>query len=236
MANLSTEEMRVYVRERRERFKAAGKCVLCGKRKPAAGMSVCPTCRRKAKRRRDKLVAKQLAEGMCSSCLKRPPKPGLKTCQRCLDMATRNRIKNLDSVLSRQRRNQKRRSARNKAKGICVTCGKRRAAKGRVHCRPCLDISNGRQRGVAKDCIARGICPRCRKRPSAEGIQMCQPCRDAWAEYQQKRRLEAQQSGICDSCRKVPAEPGLRKCRPCLTRCDRNSRAYKKRKDENAGV
>ena len=72
--------------------KAAGLCVLCGKRKSVSGKTVCEVCRQKARERWREDYQFYKNKGICVRCCKKKAEPERVLCRECLeDMKYRQR-------------------------------------------------------------------------------------------------------------------------------------------------
>ena len=73
-----------------------------------------------------------------------------------------------------------RRTARRRAKGLCLKCGKRPPAPHRSQCEPCAEkrrpADRARHHRRSAERAAQGLCPKCGKRPLAPDRTMCGPC------------------------------------------------------------
>lgn len=122
-----------------------------------------------------------------------------------------------------------------KEKGMCVECGKIRAAPGRVRCRDCLDKRNSDRRKDRAFYKSIGICQICKKEPIFGDEVLCLNCaekkreagRKAFQsisdEERQKRNRKGReiyqrykQNGICPSCGKRKIAQGKARCEICL--------------------
>lgn len=91
------EAQALYNKKRRERLKASGMRYVCGKRKAAAGKTLCVYCAGKNNRFRREAYAERHADdtkrgtdGMCYRCRKEPPAPGRKLCAECYRKVVEN--------------------------------------------------------------------------------------------------------------------------------------------------
>ena len=90
-----------------------------------------------------------------------------------------------------------RQTAERRARGLCLTCGKRPPAPHRSQCEPCAEkrraADRARHHRRTAERVARGMCPKCGKRPPAPERSQCQPCleKDAAAGRARDARLRA---------------------------------------------
>ena len=103
----------------------------------------------------------------------------------------------IETLRAQYRESYQRKTAARRAKGLCVTCGKRPPTPGRTRCEPCAakkrpgDRARHRRRTAER--VALGLCPKCGKRPPAPERSQCEPCleKDAAAGRARDARLRA---------------------------------------------
>ena len=104
----------------------------------------------------------RISKGICWACAKRPLKPGNKKCKTCLE-------KNKQWC--------KKYIQKNKAAGICCTCGVASICKNSiVNCKACMDIISKRCKDKRNIRKANNICKDCGKCPPEDGKKSCRKC------------------------------------------------------------
>lgn len=126
----------------RER-KNNGLCVQCGKVNED-GKSSCPECRAKEneRKRQDRIFF--AAHGLCTRCGKNSVFGEDRTCFECRAKDfVRNGRRDRDKAKKKDREGFQRRYRTRSEQGICVGCGRRRAAEGKKRCEICArrDVS-----------------------------------------------------------------------------------------------
>lgn len=123
------EWFREYNRKRLKRFRAEGRCPMCGNFWDEDGKKTCSKCRAKNRKRYEN----EKKKGRCTSCKSRESRPRRHTCRIC--------SKRLNSL-------GKARRVRLKAINKCRICGRRKPIKGYTSCASCLKKQNehGRKR------------------------------------------------------------------------------------------
>ena len=106
-------------------------------------------------------------------------------------------VKDVEALRAQYRESYHRKTAARRAKGLCLTCGKRPPVPERTRCEPCA----GKQRAadlkryhrLTAERVARGMCPKCGKRPPAPERSQCEPCleKDAASGRARDARLRA---------------------------------------------
>lgn len=81
------------------------------------------------------------------------------------------------------------------AKGRCQKCRKRRAAKGRITCRPCLDKNYARLKALR----AAGSCLHC-KQMRLPGLKLCLRCQRRGIAKNRAMRRAWKAAGRCYDC------------------------------------
>lgn len=75
-----------------------------------------------------------------------------------------------------------------KSQGVCVRCGKEKAAPGKVLCPACGEEERLRSKENYAWCKKKGVCVRCRKNKAATGYTECEECASKRrAKYREKR-------------------------------------------------
>ena len=105
--------------------------------------------------------------------------------------------KDVEDLRAQYRESYHRKTAARRAKGLCVTCGKRPPEPGRTRCEPCAakkrpgDRARHHRRTAER--VAAGMCPKCGKQPPAPERSQCEPCleKDAAAGRARDARLRA---------------------------------------------
>lgn len=121
--------------------KDSGVCIRCGK--PTDGEhSRCKDCRDYASNYQRKTREWCRENHLCVICRKEHVYGNDKTCPECRAKDSNRVYKRILTTEQRNALNEnaKARYAKNKDSGICVTCGKRKAATGRVRCPICLEL------------------------------------------------------------------------------------------------
>ena len=72
-----------YKRIRREKLRAAGLCLCCGKNPPRDGISLCEACSEYMNGKAKERIARLKAAGLCTYCGKVPPMQGKTYCFSC---------------------------------------------------------------------------------------------------------------------------------------------------------
>lgn len=103
----------------------------------------CTECAEKNRQRHKEDYEFYLSMGLCRICGKNKQLPNATYCEECSQKAyvyNRKRYeRNPEYVREHNRISNKKRYEECKAQGICTRCRKRKADKGRVMCRICLD-------------------------------------------------------------------------------------------------
>ena len=183
MPVLSNSPDAVYHRERRHYRITHGLCEDCGKAPPENGRTRCRACldRRNKDRRDDRKFYKSI--GICHVCKINPILGDESICPEC-SAKKKTYAENYvfsDETLKNRHMYGKQYYQDCKARGICPTCGKRKAAPGRVRCEICLD-KNARKASLTRNATSRdwreehGLCGQCGKRPVAYGTKLCAEC------------------------------------------------------------
>ncbi len=218
------------VRARRERQKAEGICIACGKRPARPGRVMCQECtdRQAAsqKARREKLRA----EGICTACGKRPARPGKAHCAWCAEKWTpygrpagvqcsgdclNCELPECTAGDAPAQSYTEARQARLRAAGLCWRCGKRPVQPGTRSCAECSRIQSRDAKARREERERAGVCPRCGMRPPAPGKKACAVCLDAQNAARRELRMKRIDAGLCVRCGKEPARPGLLSCPAC---------------------
>lgn len=127
-------------------------------------------------------------------------------------------------------------TAKLKAEGRCVSCGKPMDRETGSLCIACKDVQNKATKMLRKDRAAKGICPRCGKNELWGDEKNCLECSaNAYVKIMEKRSTEegrlhynqvhrewdkkdlirCKEQGICTRCRKRKAQPGTYTCGIC---------------------
>ena len=193
VAKMSSEQRAVlhannatYKKNKYYENKSNGICVRCGK-EPTTGTVLCNTCRSE-----DLLTRKlYIRLGTCVSCGK---EPALNSCTRCHVCAEKHRnvtaqyIRNRTEAMTAGEYEQftslKNISYRNryyerKENGICVSCGKRDARKGRTRCTLCgqKDIARKHHQFPPRsERPAHGLCYICGQPLGDTSSSLCRSC------------------------------------------------------------
>lgn len=125
-----------------------------------------------------------------------------------------------------------------KASGICVRCGKNKAAENRVMCAECLEKERLRMQENRKALKDMGFCPRCGKNRLFGDENMCLDCRQKMYDYNKQHRNSCsknyikirKESGMCIKCGKRPPVFGKTKCAICAAKERIRARNYRMRK------
>lgn len=138
--------------------------------------------------------------GICVRCGKQPAIPGKIVCLLCqAEYADYSRLryeKMTDEEKAEHNRKHTEKYYANKAAGICVRCGKRKAAPGRVSCEWCLAKTNEsskkshEKKGRYKRYKEQGLCLSCGAE-RAPGYQFCPECLEKKRAYAAKARETA---------------------------------------------
>src|SRR5262245_27426913 len=95
---------------------------------------------------------------------------------------------------------QRRRRARLRAAGLCLTCGKE-PEPGRKYCRPCLDRHSAGAVARRQGLKAQGICYQCSTRPVRErGAPKCVECAARETSYLREMSERWDEQGLCTMC------------------------------------
>ena len=103
----------------------------------------------------------------------------------------------IEARRARDRERYHRQTAERRAKGLCLTCGKRPPAPERTRCEPCAEKKRpgdrARYHRQSAERVALGLCPKCGHRPPAPERSQCEPCleKDAAAGRARDARLRA---------------------------------------------
>jgi len=119
LCNACKEKSKQRAAASREKRKAGGKCIQCGKRKPRPGSSRCRICLASHREARADRTAEFREEGLCVGCGQVPPKADCVLCQACITKRSK--------VSSEHYR-------RRKEAGTCLFCS-RKPAGGKSLCR-----------------------------------------------------------------------------------------------------
>ena len=187
-----TEIIRQHNAIKREERETKGLCVKCGKASADPGMKFCSVCRKKQNERssRDRAFVKE--NNLCIKCRKEKTEPGIAYCLSC-KMDERERGRNrLKEYTEDERKTINRKSgashralrAARKENGLCIVCGKRKSAEGRLSCVYCLERKKKqyRRRRDVKGNIpvfmrGNGVyCACCLKPVEREGDKVCKRC------------------------------------------------------------
>ena len=134
--------------------------------------------------------AKRSADGLCIRCGNAPPAPDRASCEPCLEKrraADRGRYAaarsagklyggaDVEGSHRSGRPRTRRRQQERRETGLCIRCGKRPPAGGRITCAPCRDRRQARERRQYAERRAAGLCARCGT-PVHDGPSRCAPC------------------------------------------------------------
>ncbi len=138
--------------------------------------------------------------------------------------------KDLETRRERERERHKRRTDERRAQGLCIKCGKDRAAPGRSLCEACLERGREAQRArydrrkaagdsyggrnpesrrrMARERTRKrrrerkeaGLCVRCGELAPAEGSVVCEACREARRAEEKKLYEKRRSRGLCGRC------------------------------------
>lgn len=134
----------------------------------------------------------------------RPNKPGRKMCEYCLKKAAEKS----------ERHRQK-----NKAKGLCLSCGKP-SEKQRLceTCKPkALAASNKSQMKRYQKCKSVGICVICSE-PVDGDKTLCSQCLANKSAYHKERHDSFANADMCYDCGKNPHVPNGKRCQTCINK------------------
>lgn len=118
---------------------------------------------------------------------------------------------------------------RAKLLGMCVLCGKRPAAYGRVTCLACAKRSTDASRRRYEELKAKGICPVCGKVHVPQGQITCDACLSK--QYARKARQRAE--GRCVYCGQELPEDNIGRYKLCPVCREKSRQRYYRRKNEN---
>ncbi len=211
MPHRDIERRREYERERHRRRtaerRALGKCVKCGRRRPASGRSLCEACLERSRAAERARYLKGKLEG--AQYGGRNPE-------------SRRRM-------ARERAG-KRRRERLEA-GLCPRCGKRKPAEGGAVCEACREARRAAERALYEKRRARGLCGRCGAE-TGDGASTCASCaaRDVKRRPQKnaasRTRYRGRRArGVCVDCQS-PSD-GAARCAPCAVRSYHSSGEHK---------
>jgi hypothetical protein len=114
-----------------------------------------------------------------------------------------------------------------RAKGLCGSCGIRKAKAGLARCRKCMDQTKATRVTLA----AAGLCVCCKKPTNCERAT-CDDC----AEFERKRsglnRKERRAAGLCSECGEKPRK-GKSLCAKCARRLAKRADEHRKRCKDN---
>lgn len=80
-----SEAMKIANREKRQAWKAAGLCSLCGSDRQNPDFLLCTPCRERSLKRCRAQYRRRRAAGLCPKCGKVPPLPGKRSCADCIE-------------------------------------------------------------------------------------------------------------------------------------------------------
>ena len=177
------------------RRKENGLCPRCGKEMDREG-HYCSSCAEKVRKYTYDTRKWCREHHICTECrTSRVPK-GESICEVCKAKKAWYRTTHPPTeseyaeILAANRYRSKIRYGDRKAKGICVACGKRPAAEGRVRCRACLE-KNARVRRnykeTQKEWRDKGLCYKCGK-PAYKTFKLCKSCYDKSLKALEKAR------------------------------------------------
>lgn len=78
-----------------------------------------------------------------------------------------------------------------KVQGLCASCGREQAVKGKIYCEKCLLYFRERIRHRRHEWAKVGLCSRCGKNPSLESKKICGMCVEQDLKSRRKLRLNA---------------------------------------------
>lgn len=173
----------IYHQRLRERRKAAGLCILCGKPLDRKGVH-CRACREKINQQEYLDRRFYQNHGICPECRKNPIFGDEKQCPECnikiyYSQTVPWREKNREQYYDNYRMWAKKKYDERKKAGICTRCGKRKAEEGFSTCRLCREkdkATRHAREGLKPDRKERykqGLCYWC-DNPVKEGYKVCE--------------------------------------------------------------
>ncbi len=202
-------------------------------------------------------TAERLAAGLCPKCGQRPPEPRRRNCAPCAEKAraagrardARLRAagqprRNRERARASERERARRQTADRIARGVCTTCGTKRAEPDRRLCAQCAEkrraLDRARyQTGKAAGALYGGanvkikrrsariasakrrqarraprVCSRCGRRSPVEGGATCAPCRETRQAAERALYASRKAARLCTRCG-GPATDGASQCAPC---------------------
>ena len=185
MPDIDRAKQREAERRFRERRRARGVCIACGKKNPRVGIEKCGDCAARHSAYQAQLpqwrkayYEARKAGGLCVTC-GGTAAPERTQCSECL-ARTAERSRKITKL--------------RKAQGLCTLCGGAAPVSGKKMCSDCLvrNVSRGRSRRKRR--VALGLCIHCAgDKPSRPGRQGCIDCGIRIAERardRQQTRLE----------------------------------------------
>lgn len=135
--NNGTLTMAQRMARRYQERKSNGLCVQCGKANED-GRSSCPGCRARENERKRQDRIFYAAHGLCTRCGKNSVFGEDRTCFECRakDLVSKGR-RDRDKMKKKDSEGFQRRYRARSEQGICVGCGRRRAAEGKKRCETC---------------------------------------------------------------------------------------------------
>lgn len=186
----------------RERLKAAGICVNCGKTPAAAGKSACIACgsKRAAAAAKKRAVKREAGKCTKSGCQARAATAS-SMCETC---QANEHIRKAEARRLRR------------SNGLCVLCGTP-PVEGLTRCRRCADRDKVNRKKNADKREARGLCRNICRNPVTPGNKHCDECNRKTSISTSRRRNKLVATGLCGYCRTRPVRPGGVRCAECHT-------------------
>ena len=202
------------IKNRYARFRAAGRCGVCGREPDRPGRAVCARCHARATAWNRANAARRVQKGLCQYC-EGPPLRGRKYCRAC---QLKFKVLHARQKYARQYKIERRLTKTRLAAGICPRCTAP-LALGRMLCAGCLSDRQVARRARKARWVAGSKCLKCGHTREDTRLH-CGHCRAQSAGY----RLKYRAAGFC-ACGGFC----VRDRKSCET-CQRVHRAYERRR------
>ena len=202
------------IRGRYARWRAAGRCGVCGREPDRPGRVVCARCQARTTRWDRANAARRVHKDLCRYCGK-PSLRGLKYCRAC---QAKYKVLHRRRKRARQYKTDRRRKQARLDAGLCPGCTAP-LALGRVSCAGCLSDRRVARRERKAKWAAANLCLRCGHAREDPARLRCRHCREQGNAYKKKNQTD----GLC-ACGGF-CVPGRKSCEGCLRRKAQRRRA-----------
>jgi hypothetical protein len=105
-----------------------------------------------------------------------------------------------------------------KKAGLCISCGKNPARKGKVKCADCAEQHQSARITKCRQAADAGLCSKCHKTKAIDGQTKCTKCSSQLRIINGRHIKRLREKGICTSCGSTKALPNRTKCSKCAVK------------------